>query len=142
MEIRVKLFNDSVTVPTRFYSDAGDAVGYDLYTPVDVLIEPGETVTIPLQFAAAFPRGYVGIIFDRSSMGRAGIHRFAGVIEPHYRGEWGVILFNSTKHMIRLNQGDRIAQVIFFKIPDTTLIVVEELDETTRGSSGFGSTGK
>jgi dUTP pyrophosphatase len=73
-------------------------------------------------------------------MGFKGVHRFAGVIDSDYRGEYKVILFNSTKELFKIEKGDRIAQAI---IQDyyTPEFVESELSDTQRGEGAFGSSG-
>ena len=92
--------------------------------------------------AMAIPKGYAGLIWDRSSMGVKGIHRHAGVIDSGYRGEVKVCLHNTTNESYDIELGDRVAQILIQKIPLFRIQEVEELDSTKRGSGGFGSTGK
>lgn len=119
-----------------------DAVGYDLYAPCDGFIDPLERKLVKLGFRAAFNPGYVGKIFDRSGMGNKGLCSFAGVIDPSYRGEWGVILYNTTPNVFFFSAGDRIAQVVFFKVELPEVCEVSSLDATPRGAGGYGSTGR
>ena len=89
------------------------------------------------------PDGYVGLILPRSGMAyKHGIDVFAGVIDSSYRGDVWVILYNSQYSNYNIEKGDRIAQIIFQKIEDFDLHVVENLDDTSRGAGGFGSSGK
>lgn len=119
-----------------------DAVGYDLYAPADGFIDPLERKLIKLGIKTAFTPGYVGKLFDRSGMGNKGMLTLAGVIDPSYRGEWGVILYNSTPTVYRYAVGDRLAQVLFWKVELPEVCLVQSLDETIRGEGGFGSTGQ
>lgn len=135
--IKVKKLCWNAVLPTRAYRSAG----YDLYTPEEFTIDPGQTVKVHLGIAMSFPDGYVGLIWDRSSMGSSGIHRFAGVIDCDYRGEWIVILHNTGERK-SFKQGDRIAQVIFQKFEAWPVVEANELSDTERGEGGFGSTGK
>jgi dUTP pyrophosphatase len=70
-----------------------------------------------------------------------GIDVFAGVIDSSYRGDIGVILYNSQYNDYKLQKGDRIAQIVFQKVEDFDLQLVNNLDDTNRGSGGFGSSG-
>ncbi len=92
--------------------------------------------------AIAIPKGYVALIWDRSSMGVKGVHRHAGVIDSGYRGEVKVCLHNTTKEPYHIERGDRIAQMLIQEAPNFKQHVVQELDSTNRGDGGFGSTGK
>jgi dUTP pyrophosphatase len=137
--LQVKRLNDSATLPTR--GNDGDA-GWDLYSNESVTIPSGATVLVSTGIAMAIPRGYAGLIWDRSSMGVKGVHRHAGVIDSGYRGPVKVCLHNTTKEPYSIEHGDRVAQILIQEIPFFRIQEVEELDPTKRGSGGFGSTGK
>ncbi len=145
MEIKVKKLTDTAIVPTK--SRKTDA-GYDLYADEDKAIYPEETKLISTGIAFAIPDGYAGLIWDRSGLGSKGIHRHAGVVDSSYRGEVKVCLSNSlsghhsAENIYFISKGDRIAQILFQKVPHFDLVETEELDDTDRGSSGFGSSGK
>ena len=144
MEIKVKKLTDTAIVPTK--SRKTDA-GYDLYADEDVALYPEDTKLISTGIAFAIPDGYAGLIWDRSGLGSKGIHRHAGVVDSSYRGEVKVCLSNSSGHhsaenIYFISKGDRIAQILFQKVPHFDLVETEELDDTDRGSSGFGSSGK
>ena len=132
--------------------------GWDLYADDDMEIWPGETKLISTGVSLEIPDGYVGLIWDRSSMGVKGIHRHAGVIDSGYRGEVKVCLHNS-KHsnvnrmlsdmvdkkkagVLTMSRGDRIAQILFQEAPVFKLVETDALVETARGAGGFGSSGK
>ena len=135
----VKKLTDSSQVPTKGHPN--DA-GWDLYANENIEIWPEETKLISTGIAMSLPKGFVGLIWDRSSMGVKGIHRHAGVIDSGYRGEVKVCLHNTTGELYKIKSGDRIAQLLIQEIPIFRLHEVEELDSTIRGSGGFGSTGK
>tara|TARA_R110002110_G_scaffold24537_5_gene91751 strand:+ start:168 stop:491 length:324 start_codon:yes stop_codon:yes gene_type:complete len=107
-----------------------------------VSIPKGSTVTISTEIAFAIPEGYVGLIWDRSSLGSQGIHRHAGVIDSSYRGHVKVCLHNNAQETYVVKKEDRIAQIIFQETPPFDLEEVGSLSETQRGGHGFGSTGK
>ena len=145
MEIKVKKLTDTAIVPTK--SRKTDA-GYDLYADGDIALYPEQTKLISTGIAFAIPDGYAGLIWDRSGLGSKGIHRHAGVVDSSYRGEVKVCLSNSlsghhsAENIYFISKGDRIAQILFQKVPHFDLVETEELDDTDRGSSGFGSSGK
>jgi dUTP pyrophosphatase len=139
MEIQVKKLSLKATLPTQ--ANSSDA-GWDLYSSEDAIIDPFKTELISTDLAMAIPSGYMGAIWDRSSMAvKRGLHRFAGVIDSGYRGELKVCLWNSADKYCVIHAGERIAQIIFQEVPKFTLKETLSLDETERGESGFGSSG-
>jgi dUTP pyrophosphatase len=140
MEIKVQRLNNEAIVPTK--ANLSDA-GWDLYAAEDAIIDPSAREVISTGVAIAVPDGFVGLIWDRSSMAaKRGVHRFAGVIDSGYRGEIKVCLWNASDRYCVVNRGERIAQILFQQVPPFTLIEVFSLDDTDRGRGGFGSSGK
>ena len=137
--LKLKKLVPDVTLPS--YAHPGDA-GMDLYGRETRTLEQGEPHVFKLGFALELPPGYVGLIFDRSGMGAKGIKTLGGVIDHTYRGEWGVILVNTTDREHLVKAGDKIAQLLIVPIAAGELEVVQELGETRRGEGGFGSTGQ
>tara|TARA_R110002020_G_scaffold4233_1_gene18835 strand:- start:549 stop:980 length:432 start_codon:yes stop_codon:yes gene_type:complete len=135
----VKKLTDSSQVPSKGHPD--DA-GWDLYADESFKLWPEETKLISTGIAMSLPKGFVGLIWDRSSIGVKGIHRYAGVIDCGYRGEVKVCLHNTTKGLYHIQKGDRIAQILIQEAPNFRIHIVDELDSTNRGNGGFGSTGK
>ena len=134
-----KLLHESAKHPSKGHiNDAG----WDLYSSETVSIPAGATVLVSTGVAMAIPKGYAGLIWDRSSMGVKGIHRHAGVIDSGYRGEVKVCLHNTTQETYHVERGDRIAQLLIQESPTFVQHTVSELDSTSRGDGGFGSTGK
>ena len=140
--MEVKLLSPLAKLPRR--ASAG-AAGYDLHSTENVCIYPGKRVAISTGVSIKMPEGVYGRVAPRSSLAvKHGIHVGAGVIDPDYRGEIKVLLFNHSKnHQYQVNEGDRIAQLILERY-ETPLIVqmFGDLEETERGEGGFGSTGK
>ena len=135
----VKKLTDSSQVPTKGHlNDAG----WDLYADESIKLWPEETKLISTGIAISLPKGFVGLIWDRSSMGVKGIHRHAGVVDCEYRGEVKVCLHNTTKGLYHIEKGDKIAQILIQETPDLILQQVDELSRTVRDTGGFGSTGK
>ena len=129
------------TLPT--YANWDDA-GMDLYASHDMIIRPQERALVGTGLKLAIPAGIVGLIHPRSGLAlKHGLTvlNTPGTIDPGYRGEIKVILFNTTRVWQRVNKGDRIAQIVFQHYIKANLVQVESLDETERGSGGFGSTG-
>ncbi len=137
--LRVKLLSVNARAPQR-QSDL--AAGYDLYSSEDVIIGAGKRDRIKTGVAIALPRGTYGRVAPRSSLAlHSGIDVGAGVIDEDYRGEVCVVLFNHGDRSFEVKVGDRIAQLIIHVIDTPSVVVVDDLDDTRRGSGGFGSTG-
>ncbi|MFZ3062920.1 MAG: dUTP diphosphatase [Actinomycetota bacterium] len=143
MEIKIKSLDKNLPLPC--YAHNGDA-GCDLYSRVDVEVKPGERALIPTGIAISIPDGYVGFVQPRSGLAlKHGISivNSPGTIDSKFRGEVGVILINlDPREVFRVSRGDKVAQLVVQKVENATLKLVDELDETERGSGGFGSTGK
>jgi len=122
----------------------GDA-GLDLCSAVDVVVEPGERVMIPTGVAVAIPDGHAGLVLPRS--GLASKHGLTmanspGLIDAGYRGEVICAAVNlDREEAVKILVGDRIAQLVIVELPNVAPIWVEELPASSRGESGFGSTG-
>jgi len=137
--LEVKKLDDRASIPTKV--NATDA-GYDLYALEGAILEKHTHQLIKTGISFAIPEGYVGLIWPRSGMAyKYGIDVFAGVIDSSYRGDVGVILYNSQYNNYRIKEGDRIAQIVFQRVHDFDLHLVDDLSDTNRGSGGFGSSG-
>ena len=126
-------------IPTRAHP--GDA-GMDLYGLEDVILGARQGKMARTGIAMAIPHGFVGMIADRSSLGKKGVKTAGGIVDAGYRGEVQVILWNLTDREILLAKGERIAQMLIYSIATPAVVEVGSLDETKRGAGGFGSTGK
>lgn len=141
MNIRAKLLNSSAKLPTK---NSQDEAGYDFYSSDDYIIKPMERILVKTGLALSIPYGYYGHISDRSGMAlKKGAHCLGKIIDPTYRGEIGIIIFNTDMfEPIKIQKGDRVAQVIFKKYETVDFVVEDELDQSSRGSAGFGSSGR
>ena len=138
--LQVKLLSDKATLPSK--ANRFDA-GFDLYASESVSIDPESRELIGTDVAVAIPNGHVGLIWPRSGLAvKQGIDVFAGVIDAEYRGEVKVCLYNSSNDIVELLEGDRIAQLLIQKVDNFFIRKVRELDDTDRGSGGFGSSGR
>lgn len=142
--IAVKKLSPKAILPT--YGSA-EAAGADLYACLEesVTIAPGETAWIPTGLALEVPKGCAGLIYARSSLGvKRGLApaNKVGVIDSDYRGEIRVVLLNHGKTCQTVEHGERIAQMIITPVLTPAYQQVEELSDTSRGTGGFGSTGK
>ena len=137
---RVRRTNDA-TNPLPAYVHKGDA-GLDLRAAEDTLLKSGERKPVPTGVKVAIPPGYVGLIKDRSGLAaKSGIHTLAGVVDSGYRGEVGVVLYNTSGEDFSVSCGHRIAQLLILPVAE---VEVEEadLDTTERGGKGWGSSGR
>ena len=144
MQVYIKRLH-SFDLPLPRYMTAG-AAGVDLYAAVeqDLAIAPGGWALIPTGIAIALPEGYEAQIRPRSGLAlKYGLTLLntPGTIDWDYRGEIKVIVINLGDKEYILHRGERIAQMIFNRVEKAELIEVEELDDTNRGSGGFGHTG-
>jgi dUTP pyrophosphatase len=138
--MKIKLLDTNAKIPTK---GTEDSAGYDLYSLNDYYVYPQERTNIRTGIVLEIPKGIYGRIAPRSGLAnKNGIDVLAGVIDSDYRGEIGVILYNTSKDQIfTIKRFDRIAQIIFEKYFEFEFESVEHLEESTRGSGGFGSTG-
>lgn len=142
VNVHIKLLDPELPAPA--YAKPGDA-GADLRSRVDFELEPGERALVPTGVAIALPEGYVGLVHPRSGLATKNgitIVNAPGTVDSGYRGELMVTLLNTDKtKSFHVQRGDRIAQLIIQKYEHATFTIVDELDQTERGSSGFGSSG-
>lgn len=144
MNINIKKLNKNATIPTR---GSEYAAGYDLYACMDnesVTINPHETVKIGTGLAIQPPKNTFGAVFARSGIAcKQGLRpaNCVGVCDYDYTGEYIVALHNDSNEPRVVNNGDRIAQLVFMPYVAVEFNEVNELEETERGSNGFGSTG-
>lgn len=116
--------------------------GFDLYATEEGSIAPNERMMVPVGICTSFSPEYYMRVAPRSGLAvKSGINVLAGVIDSSYRGEWKVILHNTSTTYFHFEIGDRIAQAIPEKISTEEFTFVERLNETERGAGGFGSTG-
>jgi dUTP pyrophosphatase len=146
MEIKVIKTHPDARLPVANDNTqmTGDS-GYDLSAVEGVYIPPGESAVVPigLQLAYITP-GFWFRIEPRSGLGfKKSIQPHLGVIDNSYRGDLGVKLYNfHSKTYLEVASGDRIAQLVVYPLIQAEIQFTDNIDETSRGSSGFGSTGK
>lgn len=139
MKLQVKKLVPEAKLPIRAHSD--DA-GLDLYSVEEYVLAPSERRAVKTGIAVAIPSGYVGLVWDKSGLAaKAGLKTMGGVIDAAYRGEIMVIVDNLSDTPYEIEKGSKIAQLLIQKIELSEVYEVSELDDTTRGEGGFGSTG-
>ncbi|XP_068169644.1 deoxyuridine 5'-triphosphate nucleotidohydrolase, mitochondrial isoform X2 [Antennarius striatus] len=131
--------SEHATTPTR---GSAKAAGYDLYSAYEYSIGPMDKTVVKTDIQIAVPHGCYGRVAPRSGLAAKNfIDVGAGVVDEDYRGNVGVVLFNFSKDTFHVKKGDRIAQLVCERICYPDLVEQETLDDTERGSGGFGSTG-
>lgn len=141
MKAKIVLLRDNAHVPTQ---GSDKAAGFDLYASEGTYIMPGQTKLIPTGLAIQPPEGFCAKIYARSGIAsKKGLRpaNCTGVCDEDYTGEYMVALHNDSTEMQTIEDGERIAQLLFERYYPVEFEVVERLDETKRGSGGFGSTG-
>ena len=133
-----KLTYDSI-IPTR---GSRDSVGYDLYSNMDCVIHASKRGLVSTGITIVLPPGVYGRVAPRSGLAvKHGIQVGAGVIDPDYTGEVKVVLFNHGENDFEVKKGDRIAQLILERCETPPIEEISIVEDTNRGSGGFGSTG-
>ncbi len=144
VKVLVKKLEPTVKLPS--YKTNG-ASGMDLMAFIDKSIElkPGKSCLVPTGLSVAFPKEYEIQIRPRSGLAaknNISVLNTPGTIDSDYRGELKVILFNHSDKSFKINNNDRIAQMILTPVIKMDLEETNELPESIRGEGGFGSTGK
>ena len=126
--------------------ETAHAAGMDLLAAVeqDVVLQPCERTLVPCGFAMALPEGFEAQVRPRSGLAfKNGITvaNTPGTIDADYRGEVKVILMNLGQEPFTITRGTRIAQMVVAPVTRAQFSIVASLDETARGTGGFGSTG-
>lgn len=139
-KMKIKLSNGGKIPTKKHNTDAG----FDIYSPISFSVE-GHSCSMRIDLGVGFeiPYGYVGRIEERSSQGAKGISTKGNIIDCGYTGNAHVTLSNNSDETYYVDAGDRICQLVIYQIlPDTDLEIVEEFEQTDRGSNAHGSTGK
>ena len=144
MSVRIQIINKSRHQLPEYATPL--SAGVDLRANIDapIVMPPLGRALVPTGLFMALPKGYEAQVRPRSGMAlKQGVTvlNSPGTIDADYRGEIGVILINLSDVEVKINDGDRIAQMVICKYEQVVFDEVEKLDETERGSSGFGHTG-
>ncbi len=133
--------NRDLTPRKQHDSDAA----YDLYAAEDAVLSPGGRCAVATGVRLQMPLDYVAEVRPRSGLAlKFGVTvlNAPGTVDSGYRGEVKAILINHGKEPFAIHRGDRIAQLLFQKLPQVRLELAEELSASDRGEGGFGSTGR
>ena len=139
--MKVKFVSEDGFEPARA---TGGSAGFDLRATEGDVISPGYRKVFGTGVSVAIPPGFVGKVYSRSGHGfkyGVSLANGTGIIDSDYRGEIKVSLINQGHDFFEVKRGDRIAQIVFEKLPDIEMEKVTVLDVTERGDNGFGSTG-
>lgn len=120
------------------------SAGLDLRTTEDFELAPMERRLVPTGLRMAIPHGFEGQVRPRSGLALKlglGMVNSPGTIDSDYRGEIGVLLINLGENVVQVSKGERIAQMVVAPVTRARILQVDSLDDTARGSGGFGSTG-
>jgi dUTP pyrophosphatase len=144
-QIHIMRFSHAEGIPLPTYQTNGSA-GMDLFAAIEneIVLSPSQIFLVPSGFAISLPMGYEAQVRPRSGLAaQYGITvvNAPGTIDSDYRGEIKVILTNLGKENFVIHRGDRIAQLVITKYEKISWNEVLSLDETQRGSGGFGHTG-
>lgn len=139
MKLKVKKLDKDARLPV--YGHSGDA-GLDLFSAVDFVLQTGDIHPVPTGIQVEIPRGYVGLIWDKSGVSLKGVHRLAGVVDAGYRGEVKVVMVNLSREAYVIDRGMKIAQLLIQPVMEVEVVEAEDLNDSSRGEGGFGSTGK
>jgi dUTP pyrophosphatase len=143
IDIKLKRLHHGKGLPLPAYATA-HAAGLDVVSAEDLTLAPGARHAVATGFAIAIPEGYEVQVRPRSGLAlKHGVTclNTPGTIDADYRGEVKVILANLGSEPFQIHRGDRIAQLVPAPVLQARFAEVEELDATTRGEGGFGSTG-
>lgn len=142
LELRVQRLDTGLPLPS--YAHPGDA-GLDLYAAESRTLAPHERALVGTGIAVAIPDGYAGFVLPRSGLALTrglSLVNSPGLIDAHYRGELRVIVINlDPATPVEITRGDKIAQLVIQRVEHATLLEVDALEGTQRGTGGFGSTG-
>lgn len=141
IKVFFKRLNKEAVIPTY---GSEYAAGCDLYSIESFDLNPGQTYLTGLGFSVELPKDVFGMITSRSGLAVKNnivVVNAPGICDQDYTGEYKVGLINLGEKVFRVNKGDRIAQLLFVPVYKGFFIETNDLNETNRGSGGFGSTG-
>jgi len=139
VKIKIKKLREDAKLPT--HGHPGDA-GMDFYCIEDVIFRAGKQERVHTGVAIEIPDGYVGLVWDKSSISfNLGLKVMGGVIDSGFRGEIVMNLLNVSDKEVMLEKGQKFTQMLIQKFEHCDIVEVDELSETVRGSGREGSTG-
>src|SRR3989338_5297134 len=140
IKLKIKRLHPEAKLPS--YAHPGDT-GLDLFSIENKCIEPGERAIVKTGISMEYPEGYCTLIWDKSGLAaKQGITILGGVFEPTYKGEYLIVMFNTSDCAYDVKKGDKIAQLLVQLIIQGEIEEVDDLSESSRGENGLGSTGR
>ena len=143
IEIRLKRLPHGEGLPVPSYTTEG-AAGMDVVAAEELTLAPGQRHAVATGFAVAIPHGYEIQVRPRSGLALkhgVSVPNTPGTIDSDYRVELKIIMINHGSEPFPIRRGDRVAQIVPAPVQRARFAEVAELDDTTRGAGGFGSTG-
>lgn len=141
MKLEIKVLRGNILLPSKA---TNGSAGFDIHWSLpESILTPGSTYNVDLGFATSFPENCGAIMLPRSGLGSKHglkLNNTIGLIDSDYRGEWKAAI--TVDKPLRLSPGDRFLQFTMVTVPEMKVTITECLDETERGSGGFGHTGK
>lgn len=142
MNLKVKRLTETAMLPVK--NQDGD-MGYDIFSDEDITLTTNNKDKISTGIAIELPKGYGAFLVGRSGLTSKTLLRInLGVIDNGYRGELHImndIIYKGSNETVRIEKGDKIAQLIVLPIFDGDVVEVDDVSETSRGDKGFGSSG-
>lgn len=143
--MEIKIINRSRHITPKYETKNSAGMDIRAFLTSPIVLKPLERILIKTGLFLELPNGYEAQVRPRSGLSlKKGITilNSPGTIDADYRGEIGIILINLSNNNFEINDGDRIAQLVISKYERISWVEVDSLSETSRGSDGFGSTGK
>lgn len=141
IKIKLKKLQDNAVIPDK--ATPGSS-GFDLYSTQEMSVMPLMSCVVSTGIAIELPEGYEAQIRTRSGWARNEglmVLNSPGTIDSDYRGEIQVILYNAGQGIITIDEGSKIAQMVIAEVPQVSIEMSEDLNDTERGDNGFGSSG-
>lgn len=142
--MKLKVINKSKHPLPKYETDGSSGMDLRANLDEDLVLKPLDRVLVPTGLYFEFEKGYEAQVRARSGLALKkglGLPNGIGTIDSDYRGELKVILINMSRDNVVIEDGDRIAQVVFMKIEIPDIVEVEEISDTERSDGGFGHTG-
>lgn len=136
--MKIKMFKN-VQLPKK--SHLPDC-GLDCFMPESFELQPLETKTIGLGIGIQVPEGFAGMLVPRSSIAEKGLLIQTSIIDPDYTGEIHLIITNCSNNVVKIDENQRVCSLVIYNVLNVRLDVVNEFENTERGSHGLGSSGK
>ena len=142
--MKLKVINKSKHPLPKYETEGSSGMDLRANLEENLILKPLDRVLVPTGLYFEFEKGYEAQVRARSGLALKkglGLPNGIGTIDSDYRGELKVILINMSREDVVIQDGDRIAQVVFMKIETPELVEVEEISDTERSDGGFGHTG-